>query len=154
MQRRPNGAEMRAMASPPRTSVAKSSVAKAKSAKPSNDPSTPEALVDFMMKDWRKRSGELPPPIPNAAAFAARRKALSKHFPAETLARFHIEAQHPDDFLVYLLDQAPGVVCTAVKRQRASLRNPPKTAEELLATLESHALTQAVARLRQFIDLL
>jgi hypothetical protein len=75
-------------------------------------------------------------------------------FPAETLARFHIEAQHPDDFLVYLLDQAPGVVCAAVKRQRESLRNPPKTAEELLATLESHALTQAVARLRQFIDLL
>src|SRR5438270_12260865 len=33
-----------------------------------------------------------------------------KDFPAETLARFDIEAQHPDDFLVSLLDQAPGVV--------------------------------------------
>lgn len=31
-------------------------------------------------------------------------------FPAETLARSNIEAQHPDDFLVYLLGQAPGVV--------------------------------------------
>src|SRR5262249_23869393 len=75
-------------------------------------------------------------------------------FPAEALARFNIDAQHPDDFLVYLLDQAPGVVCAAVKRQRESLRNPPKTAEELLATLESHGLTQAVARLRRFIDLI
>jgi hypothetical protein len=75
-------------------------------------------------------------------------------FPAETLAGFNIEAQHPDDFLVYLFDQAPGVVCAAVKRQRESLRNPPKAAEELLATLESHGLTQAVARLRQFTELI
>jgi hypothetical protein len=75
-------------------------------------------------------------------------------FPAAALAPFQIEAQHPGDFLVYLLDEAPGVVCAAVKRQRESLRNPPKTAEELLATLENQGLVQAVARLRQFIDLL
>ncbi|MGO8748347.1 MAG: PIN domain-containing protein [Thermoguttaceae bacterium] len=75
-------------------------------------------------------------------------------FPAETLARFDIEAQHPDDFLVSLLDQAPGMVCAAVKLQRASLRNPPKTAQELLAVLENQGLAQAVARLRQFLDLL
>lgn len=75
-------------------------------------------------------------------------------FPAETFARFDIEAQHPDDFLLSLLDVAPGAVCAAVKRQRESLRNPPRTAEELLATLEGQGLTQAVAWLRQFIDLL
>jgi hypothetical protein len=75
-------------------------------------------------------------------------------FPTESLAPFDIRAQHPDDFLVGLLDLAPGAVCDAVKRQRESLRNPPKTAEELLATLESRGLTQAVARLRQLIDLL
>jgi predicted nucleic acid-binding protein len=77
-----------------------------------------------------------------------------KDFPVETLARFDIEAQHPDDFLIGLLDQAPGVVCAAVKRQRESLRNPPKTAQELLTTLESQGLTQSVSRLTQFIDLL
>jgi predicted nucleic acid-binding protein len=77
-----------------------------------------------------------------------------RDFPAEVLARFNIEAQHPDDFLVHLLDEAPGMVCTTVKRQRESLRNPPKTAEELLTTLENHGLTQTVARLRRFIDLL
>ena len=69
-------------------------------------------------------------------------------------ARFDIKVQHPDDFLVNLLDQATGMVCAAVKRQRESLRNPPKTAQELLATLESLGLTQAVSRLSQFIDLL
>lgn len=77
-----------------------------------------------------------------------------RDFPTQTLAHFTIEAQHPDDFLVYLLAEAPGVVCAAVKRQRESLRNPPRTAEELLATLENHCLTQAVAQLRRFIDLL
>jgi predicted nucleic acid-binding protein len=77
-----------------------------------------------------------------------------KDFPAETLARFDIEAQHPDDFLVSLLDLAPELVCAAVKRQREGLRNPPKTAEELLATLENQRLSQAVVRLREFTDLL
>jgi hypothetical protein len=58
-------------------------------------------------------------------------------FPADTLARYGIEPQHPDDFIAHLLDLAPGTVCAAVKRQRESLRNPPKSAEELLATFES-----------------
>jgi predicted nucleic acid-binding protein len=75
-------------------------------------------------------------------------------FPAAILARFDVEAQHPDDFLGSLLDQEPGMVCAAVKRQRESLRNPPKTALEHLATLESQGLTQSVSRLREFIDLL
>jgi hypothetical protein len=75
-------------------------------------------------------------------------------FPPEVLARFNIEAQHPDDFLVYLLDEAPGAVCAAVKRQREGLRQPPKSAEELLATFEGHGLVQAAARLRHFVGLL
>ena len=58
------------------------------------------------------------------------------------------------DFLVGLLELAPGLVCGSVKRQRESLRNPPRTVDELLATLESQGLTQSVARLRQFSTLL
>lgn len=77
-----------------------------------------------------------------------------KDFPADTLAHFDIKALHPDDFLLSLFEQAPGLVCSAVKRQREGLRNPPKTAEELLATLENQGLTQIVARLREFAELL
>lgn len=77
-----------------------------------------------------------------------------KDFPAAALASYNIEAQHPDEFLGSLFDAAPGPVCGAVKRQREGLRNPPKTAEELLVTLESQGLVQTVARLRQFADLL
>ncbi|MBI1784389.1 PIN domain-containing protein, partial [Candidatus Sumerlaeota bacterium] len=75
-------------------------------------------------------------------------------FPPEVLVRFDIEARHPDDLLTSLLDATPAAVCAAVKRQRDSLRNPPKTAGELLATLKAQGLTQAVARLHQHIHLL
>lgn len=76
-----------------------------------------------------------------------------RDFPPEALIPFDIEAMHPDDFLTRLLELAPGLVCSAVKRQRESLRNPPKTAEELLTTLESQGLPQAVAWLRPFANL-
>lgn len=77
-----------------------------------------------------------------------------KDFPASELAGHGIEAMHPDEFLMHLFDAAPGPVCAAVKRQREGLRNPPKTVEELLATLENQGLVQTVARLRQFVELL
>ena len=56
--------------------------------------------------------------------------------------------------MTFWLVLAPGVVCAAVKRQREGLRNPPKTAAELLATLESQGLPQSVAHLQQFVELL
>jgi predicted nucleic acid-binding protein len=75
-------------------------------------------------------------------------------FPADILAHYGIEAQHPDDFIAHLLELAPGTVCAAVKRQREGLRCPPKSAEELLATLLSQGLAQTVARLRGFLDVI
>lgn len=77
-----------------------------------------------------------------------------KDFPASALAVHCLEVQHPDDFLCGLFDATPGPVCGAVKRQREGLKNPPKTAQELLLTLESQGLVQAVARLRPFAELL
>lgn len=77
-----------------------------------------------------------------------------KDFPASVLAGYNIEAQHPDDFLLSLFDADPGPVCISVKRQREGLLNPPKTTEDLLATLESQGLLQTVSRLRQFAELL
>ncbi len=73
-------------------------------------------------------------------------------FPAETLALYDIEAQHPDEFVKRLLSLSEGAVCAAVKRQREFLRKPPKSAEELLATLEQQALVQTVAHLRRLKD--
>jgi hypothetical protein len=122
-----------------------------------------EAVRDCLVTGYEDLIGSLTLPDPDdrhvlAAAIRAGAEVIVTYnlrdFPEGTLGRFEIKAEHPDDFLVRLLDLAPGVVCAAVKRQRESLRNPPKTAEELLTTLESQGLTQAVARLRQFVELL
>jgi hypothetical protein len=53
-----------------------------------------------------------------------------------------------------LLDLAPGPVCTAIKRQREGLRNPPKTVDDLLTTFENQGLTLSTAALRRFAELL
>lgn len=60
-----------------------------------------------------------------------------KDFPADILSRYGIEAQHPDEFILHLLDLAPGKVMQAAQDHRLSLKNPPKTEEEFLLTLEA-----------------
>ena len=49
------------------------------------DTAPPPALLDFMMRQWRPASGKPPPPLPHHEAYAARRRALSRLFPGETL---------------------------------------------------------------------
>lgn len=122
-----------------------------------------EAVRDCLVTDYEELIDDLTLPDPDdrhvfAAAIRSGAETIVTYnlvdFPAERLSEYNLVAQHPDDFLMGLLDLAPVAVCTAVKRQRESLRNPPKTAEELLIALESQGLTQTAAWLRQFIDLL
>lgn len=75
-------------------------------------------------------------------------------FPSGELGKYGIEAQHPDDFIVHQIGLSPPKVCLAAKRQRASLKNPPKTVEEYLTTLEQQRLPQAVTMLKEFSNLL
>jgi Xaa-Pro aminopeptidase len=51
----------------------------------SYDTAPPAALLDFMVQRWRPSTGKLPPAIRHHQAFAARRRALSRLFPGETL---------------------------------------------------------------------
>jgi Xaa-Pro aminopeptidase len=50
-----------------------------------HDTVPPPALLDFMMKGWKPQSGKPPPKLKGAEVFEARRRALSKLFPGETL---------------------------------------------------------------------
>lgn len=50
-----------------------------------HDTTPPPALLDFMVRDWKPATTQMPPRLRNAAAFAARRRALSGLFPGETL---------------------------------------------------------------------
>jgi predicted nucleic acid-binding protein len=77
-----------------------------------------------------------------------------RHFPPKTLAKYGIQAQHPDDFILHLLNVTPDTVCMAAKRQRHSLKNPTKTVAEYLAAMERQSLTQTVAVLRTHAELL
>lgn len=122
-----------------------------------------EAVRDCLVTDYEVLIDSVSLPDPDdrhvlAAAIHAQADVIVtfnlKDFPAAALAHYNIDAQHPDEFLVFLFDTAPGPVCGAIKRQREGLRNPPQTVEELLATLESQGLVQSVARLRRFAELL
>jgi predicted nucleic acid-binding protein len=77
-----------------------------------------------------------------------------KDFPEAILRPLGIEAQHPDEFLVHLLDLSPASVCAAVKRQRLALKRPPKSVDQLLAVLEQQQLPESVSRLKEFAELL
>ena len=77
-----------------------------------------------------------------------------KDFPDVALRPYDIKAQHPDLFISNLLNYAPSQVCTAVKRHRASLKNPPKRVEEYLATLKQQHLPDTVTKLRSYVDIL
>ena len=73
-----------------------------------------------------------------------------KDFPDDILAAVGIKAQHPDAFVMRLLDTAPLQVLAAASEHRQSLRNPPKNVADYLATLEQQGLTQTVTRLHEY----
>jgi hypothetical protein len=77
-----------------------------------------------------------------------------RHFPAKTMNKHGIQAQHPDDFIMHLLNVAPDMVCLAARRQRQSLKNPPMSVDEYLAALERQSLGQTVIALRRRADLI
>jgi predicted nucleic acid-binding protein len=69
-------------------------------------------------------------------------------FPSDALAQHNIQALHPDEFFSQLFDSAADEFCLAAQLQRQSLKNPPKSVEEFLTTLEAVGLPQTSARLR------
>jgi len=75
-------------------------------------------------------------------------------FPANIVSSYGIEAIHPEDFLMSLLELAPETICLAVRKQRTALRNPPLTAGEMLNILEKQGLIQTVGWLREWASLL
>ena len=86
-----------------------------------------------------------------AAAIAARAQRIvtfnGSDFPEETLARYGVRAQHPDDFASELLDEATEAFLLAVRTHRAALRTPPKSADQYLATLAGCGIHKTAARL-------
>lgn len=93
-----------------------------------------------------------------AAAIAGHADAIVtfnlKDFPRGTLHAYNIEPQHPDDFVLNQLELSEIAALSAIRRMRARLRNPPKTALELIDRLSLCGLPQTAARLRQAQELI
>jgi predicted nucleic acid-binding protein len=122
-----------------------------------------DAVPDCLVTGYEHLIGGLDLPDPDdqhvlAAAIAGKVDAIVttnlKHFPARALARYSLEALHPDDFVMYQFDLNPPVYCEVIRTQRARLRKPPLTSDQFLTSLEKLQLPQTVARLKTFKSLI
>lgn len=77
-----------------------------------------------------------------------------RDFPEKDTAAYGIEILHPDDFLVAQYDLTPISVLKTIKSARARLRNPPKTAVELIVTYEAQGLPLMGKILRDAAELI
>ena len=77
-----------------------------------------------------------------------------RDFPEDVLAPLGVRAEHPDEFVLHLIDLAPATVCVAIKAVRSRLRKPPHTADELLDRLAEHGLVGSASKLREFAQML
>lgn len=73
-----------------------------------------------------------------------------KDFPGENLDALEIEAMHPDEFILDLIDLNPALVLKAVREQRTSLKNPAIGSEEYLTSLLKLGLPMRVRALEAY----
>lgn len=121
------------------------------------------SVLDCLIENYEMVADTLKLPDPGdhhvfAAAIIGHADAIVtfnlKDFPAETLSVYNIEAQHPDDFIANQLDLRQLDALGAIKAMRARLRHPPKTASELITTLERNQLPLTASILRTAEDLI
>lgn len=119
-----------------------------------------EAVPDCLVTGYEPLIDGLALPDPNdrhvlAAAIRCNAQVIvtsNLHdFPQEALEPFNIEAQGPDQFVLDIVNLAPARVATVIQQQASALRNPPRTAEELLED-PSNSLPRAAAALQSYFD--
>ncbi|SFC27030.1 PIN domain-containing protein [Collimonas sp. OK412] len=77
-----------------------------------------------------------------------------KDFPSEIANAHGLEILHPDDFLVAQYGLAPVKMLKIVKTLRERLKNPQRTAQELIATYLSQGLPQTCKLLEDAVGLI
>ena len=75
-----------------------------------------------------------------------------RDFPNSVLAGFGLAALHPDQFILGLVNGDQSAVIAALRRLRQSLRKPPVTPADLLATMKRHGLTESAKAISRFSD--
>ncbi len=114
------------------------------------------AFPDATVRNYETliRSIDLPDPDDRHILAAAIRSqaqvivtANLKDFPNDYLVQFDIETQHPDEFINRLLESNPEEALHAFQTQVANLRNPPKTALDVIQALKKSELKLTAAKL-------
>lgn len=74
-----------------------------------------------------------------------------RDFPPDVLGEFGLEAQHPDAFIGRLFDLSPELVIRAARDHRNNLKDPAKSPQQYIETLERQGMTLTGSLLREFI---
>ena len=116
---------------------------------------------DCLVTDYKSLIPEIELPDPSdrhvlAAAIRSQASVIVtfnlSDFPTQALARYSVKAQHPDEFILQLIDLNSAAVCSAAQSQRRTLKNPLKTSDEYLDTLLEQGLTLTVGTLRELCE--
>ena len=73
-----------------------------------------------------------------------------RDFPADVLASYGVESQHPDEFVENLFDLDAAAVVAAAQRQRAQLKNPSIDVDRCLEILFRQGLVQTTKALATY----
>ena len=116
-----------------------------------------KAAIDALVEGYEHLIPTLSLPDENdrhvlAAAIRGRAQLIVtmnlKDFPDAVLQQYEMEVIHPDEFILRLIDLAPDAVMNAAEAHRGSLKHPPKSIEEFLASLHAQGLSETVVALR------
>ena len=75
-----------------------------------------------------------------------------KDFPSAILAKYDLEAVHPDDFIMNQLELAPREALLTIKQVRARMLQPPHSVAELLDMIEKSGLPQSAQYLKRWAE--
>src|SRR5882724_9556846 len=117
------------------------------------------AIRDVDVRDYA-RLIPVVPPLPDtkdahvvAAAMACGAEVIVtfnlEDFPPEVLKPLGIEAQHPDTFVMHLIDLDREAVKAVIEAMAAIKKNPPMTYDQVLDTLANRGLPNSAASLRR-----
>ena len=107
------------------------------------------AVPDCLVRNYRAIAKGLELPDENdrhvlAAAIKAGAQVIVtcnlRDFPAAILQEYEIEAQHPDDFILYQKEENLSLVTEKLRRCRAEFKNPPCSVEEFIRRLRTSEL--------------
>jgi len=116
-----------------------------------------DAVPDILVRNYAPLivGLELPDPKDRHVLAAAIRSGAQtivtfnlKDFPETVLAGYDIVADHPDVFLLRLLDLSPHALLAVLDEQAEVLRAPKMSVEDVLARLEVLGIAEFVSRVR------